>query len=561
MTGRSLRVVAVAAVAALFVGAYPAYAWLCHPDPAGTKTLVVVGAVDGYSMVGTQVDVSYRGAGCAKRALWNVRTSRLTTILGPRAACAQPSPGTGAPTRPAATVQPDGTVVVEAADGVPLRTYDIPSPYQATHAAVAGRSVVVFVHGPARPERPYRAFVVDADSGELVRSWPLFDRPTSLDVSGGLALFRTHGTLYALRLSDGRIALVGLNRAGDNAQIEGPGVVYVDDLYKGKRSSSRTTMKFVPSRVVGRRLVDVMRPLVTHGPIRAMAMDGTRVGVAVDDPDQSCDRVFFWNVPWHFEIDVTRLLMPRRLTCPDGGGPRITQIAFGGVGLEWVAHYGRTTKLLTATLVNCDIRIVTSGDRVSGVAGDGSVLAYALEGRRGTAGPVAVVTLRHHHLDDAVVPGRTLARLAARSIAADARRVAALDANGRIELRTTRGRLRRALRVPGAAAVALRSDDLVALGHGRLRVFDAASGRAGQVWRVPSAARPEVDVHFGVAVITAGHKVIAVDLETGRRAVLARAPGAVHAQIEAPGIAYRYNARGRGFVRFVPFARIERALS
>ena len=76
MTGRSLRAVAVAAVAALVVGAYPAYAWLCHPDPAGTKTLVVVGAVDGYSMVGTRVDVSYRGEGCAKRALWNVRTSR-----------------------------------------------------------------------------------------------------------------------------------------------------------------------------------------------------------------------------------------------------------------------------------------------------------------------------------------------------------------------------------------------------------------------------------------------------------------------------------------------------
>ena len=56
-------------------------------------------------------------------------------------------------------------------------------------------------------------------------------------------------------------------------------------------------------------------------------------------------------------------------------------------------------------------------------------------------------------------------------------------------------------------------------------------------------------------------QVIALDLETGRRAVVARTPGAVHAQIEAPGIAYRYNARGRGFVRFVPFARIERALS
>ena len=175
---------------------------------------------------------------------------------------------------------------------------------------------------------------------------------------------------------------------------------------------------------------------------------------------------------------------------------------------------------------------------MTGVAGDGSVLAYALEGCAGPAGPVAVVTLQHHHID-AVAPGRTLGRRTARSIAADARRVAALDVSGRIELRTTRGRLRALYALPAAAALALRSDDLVALGHGRLRVVDAGSGSSVHVWRVPAAARPEIDVHFGVAVITAGHKVIAVDLETGRRAVVARAPGAVHAQIEAPGIAYR----------------------
>jgi hypothetical protein len=562
MRGRSRRVVAPVAVAAFLAGAYPAYAWICHPDPVGTRTLVVVGAVESYSMFGTHVDVTYRDQKCAKRAVWNVRAGRPTTTMGPRAACGQAVGGTVAPARPAASVQPDGTVVVRAADGTPLRTLAIPRPFRASHAAVAGRRVVVFVRGPARPERPDRALVIDTSSGKLINSWPLLDRPTSLDVAGDLALFGTvHGhALYALRLSNGRIALVGLNRVPDMPQIDGAGVVYVDDLYKGKRGNGRTTLKFVPTRAVAQRLVNVARPLVTRGPIHAFAMDATRVGVAVDDPERSCDSVIFWNVPWHFDIDVTKLLMPRRLTCPTRGGPRITQIAFGGVGLEWVADYGGTTKLLTATLVNCDIRIVSSGARVAGVAGDGSVLAYALDGRADARGSLALVSLQHHHVDHGVFPGRTLARLTVRALAADAGRVATVDTNGRIELRTARGHLLRALRVPGTVAVALHGDDLVALGGAQLRVLDAASGRVVHAWKVSAGARPELDVHYGVAVIAIGRSVVAVDLATGRRAVVARAPGAVHAQIEAPGIAYRYNAGGHGFVRFVPFAQIERAL-
>jgi hypothetical protein len=43
-------------------------------------------------------------------------------------------------------------------------------------------------------------------------------------------------------------------------------------------------------------------------------------------------------------------------------------------------------------------------------------------------------------------------------------------------------------------------------------------------------------------------------------AVLAHGPRPVRAQIEAPGVAYEYNARGRGFVGFVPLAQIERRL-
>jgi hypothetical protein len=558
MRARS-RVVVGAIAAVSLAGAYPAYAWVCHPDPPGTRTLVVVGDVDAYSMGETHVDVAYRDADCTKRVLWNIRGGRAKTTVDRRAPCGQ-----GTATSPrggsAASIEPDGRVVLRAANGSRLGTYAIPAPLRASHAAVAGDRIVILARGTDRPDRPDRALLLDARSGEVLHSWPLLDRPTSLDVSGDLALFGTAGTLYALRLSNGRIGLVGLNRPVDTPQIETAGVVYMDDLFKPARHSGKRTFKFIPTRVVARRLVDVAKPLVTRGPINAFAMDATRVGVVVDEPDRACDRVVFWNVPWHFNTDVTKLLMPRRLTCPDRGGPRISQIAFGGVGLEWVAHYGGTTKLLTATLVNCDVRVVASGEHVADVAGDGGVLAYALGGRAGAHGTVAVVSLRHHHVDHSVFPGRTLAHVRARSLAADAGRIATLDRNGRIELRASDGRLLLALHVPGGSTVALRGNDLVALAGGRLHVFDAESGRLAHVWSVSALSRPEIDVHFGVAAMTVGRNVLAVDLATGRRAVVARAAAEVHAQIEAPGIAYRYNADGRGFVRFVPFAQIERAL-
>jgi hypothetical protein len=42
--------------------------------------------------------------------------------------------------------------------------------------------------------------------------------------------------------------------------------------------------------------------------------------------------------------------------------------------------------------------------------------------------------------------------------------------------------------------------------------------------------------------------------------VLARASRAVRAQIDTPGVAYEYNARGHGFVGFIPLTAIERTL-
>src|SRR5439155_27065495 len=151
-----------------------------------------------------------------------------------------------APDRPAyagavAATEPDGTVGIRAADGTLGRTFTLAAGLTAADVVLQDQRLFVAALAAATPDRPDRLLVYDTMSGALLHSWPLLERPTSLDVQGELALFSAqHGRgLYALRLSDGLTALVGLNRAGDTPQIQARGVVYHDDLYKGKRANGR----------------------------------------------------------------------------------------------------------------------------------------------------------------------------------------------------------------------------------------------------------------------------------------------------------------------------------
>jgi hypothetical protein len=94
----------------------------------------------------------------------------------------------------------------------------------------------------------------------------------------------------------------------------------------------------------------------------------------------------------------------------------------------------------------------------------------------------------------------------------------------------------------------------------QIELFDVAGNRLIRSLSVPRGVRPAVDLHYGVAVVTAGTRVYAVDTATGHRALLAQAPAAVKAQIEAPGVVYQFNRAGRGVLRFIPFAAVRSAL-
>jgi hypothetical protein len=507
----------VAAVVFAAAGAYPAYAYICHPDPPGTRTLTVGGDVQRYTMSGPRVRIDYRADNSCVKVSWNVRSgaARSRSVACDDAAAAQ------AP-RVASRV---GNRLIVLRPG----------------AGDVGDRLLVRKHG------------------RVLRSWPLPERFRTLDVHGGIALLATRGSreTYAVRLSDGRAALVGLNRRGDNPQIEAPGIVYQDNVYKRAEPGTRRLMKFVPLRAVERAIRRAGRPLTVAGEIADIAMDGPRVAIAVRGLGAECDRVMFWNIPWQY---VSRLTEEDELTCRQTHGrARIGTVAVGGIGAEWTTATGRLERVLSATIVDCVERIIATArghdsDLVS-LAADGGLLAYAVSYGPGAGGSVGVVGAQ---MRAKTISTRLSAPLA---VHVDAGRVAVLGADGQVELISARGQLLQTFWPTAPTAVALRGDRLLVLTRdARLEVFDALTGESLATWSVPRGLSPALDAHFGVAVVTNRSTVFAVDLDTGRVATLVKTPGRVTAEIEAAGVAYGYTARGRGHVRFVSFAQIEAAL-
>ena len=143
------------------------------------------------------------------------------------------------------------------------------------------------------------------------------------------------------------------------------------------------------------RGADPARPFDSPA-ITAMAMDGTRVALAVRDPAGRCDYVVFWNVPWHY---VTRLTRYQGTTCIPGGAPgRITGVGIGGSRAVWVTSYHGVTRVLAASITGCVEWVVArpAGDAhsVIGLSGAGRTLAYAIrdtQSRTRSSGTVGYV--------------------------------------------------------------------------------------------------------------------------------------------------------------------------
>lgn len=510
----------VAGVIALaFAGS--ALAYVCHPDRPGTRSLAVHGRVDAYAMTGSRVAIDFWANGCERRISWNPVALTIST-----ARCTTRGVGNGG----------------------------------SKTAARDGRLLAVLERGSAVTDRPDRLGVYDARTGARLHDWPLPARAETVDVARGIALLSTSHGVYALRLRDGQFALVGVKRRGDYPQIEAPGIVFQDDLYKGTEGAARATMKFVPFAAVSHDLRPA-GPLRVPARIGSFSLDGRSVIFVRRDPTGRCDRIGLWTIPWHYTTE----LMDEPPICPERharGG--ITALALGGQYFEVVTTYGNVQTLISSTIVECIERVVArtrlraagaGGTAIRAVAGDGELNAYAL-GPQGTAEGAGRVGFLLGQQPTAVADSSS----APVQLSADHGRVAVLRADGRVDLLEA-GRLLQAFEPAAARAVALRADTLAVLTRrNTLDVFSLRSGGLVHSWPVPAGTRPALDVHFGVAVFTAGGRLFALRLTTGRTAVLVSAPRAVAAQIDDVGVVYRYNLRRSGFLGFLPFAAVERAL-
>ena len=463
--------------------------------------------------------------------------------------------------------------------------------------------IVRVVPAPAKTDAPNRLAVFDRATSRRIASWPLLDAPARVAVYGDLVILSgaTRHELYALRLADGRIAQIGIARAGDRPLIGPAGVLYQDDLdlAKHRTAPAQRTLKLVPLSSVRQELArpfttvrmymsySKLAPAATGSPravapastppyrgadpprplrldrITAMAMNGSRVALAVHDAAGRCDYVLFWNVQWHY---VTRLTRASGATClPTHAPGGITNVAIAGSRAIWTVTYGGTTRIVGAMISDCQewvvARPVAGLERVAGLAGDGGILAYAFAPSR--TGRRLLSAVPDTQSSVGVVPaqwgGVSVKQFQTPLLGLSVYdgRIAALSTGGTVSITTRGGALIRQLRVGPARAVALRGNLVAALSNrGTLDVFSISSGERLHSWRVARNAS-SLDVQYGIALLAAGRDVYAVNLATGWVTNLFHAPARVAAQIEAPGAVIQYNLAGHGHLGFIPLSRIE----
>jgi hypothetical protein len=506
---RVLRLAVVGAAALTFAAS--AYAYVCHPDSPGTRSLEIGGRVDSYALAGRVVTLHAWVRGCERLIVWH------------------PSAGTSS------------------ASGCTTSTA---GPWPSPSASDA-RYRVDLVSGSRDPDQPDRLAVYDVHSGTELHAWPLPAEASSVDVARGVAVVSTSNGVYVVRLTDGRFALVGVKRPGDQPKIDTAGMVFQDDLYK-RRSARQGLLKFLPFST----LEHALRPF---GPLRVperigdFSLDGRSVVFVKKDPAGACDHIGVWTIPWHYSTD----LMDEPPICPEHHAPGgIRSLALGGQFVEIVTTYGKMQTLITSTFVHCIEKVVTrtalGTGSIPALGGDGSTLAYAL---RRNAGPTRVGSLLGQQ------PAGSVQIPSAAQLSVDRGRVAVLRLDGRVDV-LQRDIILQTLATADVRAVALRGQQLTVLTDaGTLDVYGLWNGALLHRWAAPLGTSAAIDVHYGVAVVTAGHRIYAISLQTGRRRVLLAAPTAVRAHLDDIGVVYAYNLRRSGVLGFLPFAAVEHALA
>jgi hypothetical protein len=164
-------------------------------------------------------------------ALRRIRLEGLTTV----ASGASALQATAADLGRIVVARGDGTVGLYSRTGDLLRTV---TPSSTQEVALRKDNLVVLT-------RTKTLQVFNADSGAEVRSWPVASGAARLDVHAGIAVYAVGRAVHALRLSDGRDAVVAsAPRAIAALEIEAPGIVYAYNTIKGGNEVGN--LAFVP---------------------------------------------------------------------------------------------------------------------------------------------------------------------------------------------------------------------------------------------------------------------------------------------------------------------------
>jgi hypothetical protein len=167
----------------------------------------------------------------ASASLRRIGASRLNTLTaglqGFRAAAADSGR--------IAVARADGTVALYSGAGAPLRTI---VPTSVKEIALQDGDLVVLTKSRTLE-------VYSASSGLRRATWPTQPGAARLDVASGLAVYAVGRKVHALRLLDGKDAVLATApRAIEDLEIEAPGIVYAYNTVKGIKDVGN--LAFVP---------------------------------------------------------------------------------------------------------------------------------------------------------------------------------------------------------------------------------------------------------------------------------------------------------------------------
>jgi hypothetical protein len=321
------------------------------------------------------------------------------------------------------------------------------------------------------------------------------------------------------------------------------------------------------------------KPLVknVNGWISALAFDGSTVAYATQNfAPTDCFKVFTWGP---LSRAGALLSGPKTGNCfsDEPSGERVVAVALAGPRVAWIRNItgnteaddylytrvlGREKLLASARRTGDTSGGQLTGNWIGGLVGSGSVLAVNTWST--SAGAVTKASLGTVGL--AKVTPRATGTGTLTAASADLGRVAVLRSDGSVGVYSAAGPLITTVTPPSVRAIALRKDFLVVLTRAStLAIYNSHTGALIRTWPVPAAAT-NLDVSQDIAVFSVWRKLYALQLTTGKLAVLAAEKRAVvAAQIEAPGVVFAYNTvRGLkeiGNLVFLPLSAVKAAVS